>query len=240
MKVAVSKIKPNPTNPRIIKDGKFQKLVKSIQEFPEMLDLRPIVVDEDMVVLGGNMRLKACIAAGLKEVPIKVAEGLTSEQKAEFIIKDNASFGEWDWDLLANEWEASDLSDWGIDIPFDSEPVESENEYTQKIDAPTYEPTGDKPEIVELYKIDKYNDLVREIDHSGVPNDIKTFLKVAASRHIVFDYENIAEFYAHADKATQDLMEKSALVIIDFNKAIEYGFTRLNEKVQDQYTKDYE
>jgi hypothetical protein len=240
MKVAVSKIKPNPTNPRIIKDGKFQKLVKSIQEFPEMLDLRPIVVDEDMVVLGGNMRLKACIAAGLKEVPIKVAESLTSEQKAEFIIKDNASFGEWDWDLLANEWEASDLSDWGIDIPFDSEPVESENEYTQKIDAPTYEPTGDKPEIVELYKIDKYNDLVREIDHSGVPNDIKTFLKVAASRHIVFDYENIAEFYAHADKATQDLMEKSALVIIDFNKAIEYGFTRLNEKVQDQYTKDYE
>lgn len=240
MKVAIGKIKPNPTNPRIIKDAKFQKLVRSIQEFPEMLDLRPIVVDEDMVVLGGNMRLKACIAAGLKEVPIKVAESLTSEQKAEFIIKDNASYGEWDWDLLANEWEASDLSDWAIDIPFDSEPKESENEYTQKIDAPTYEPTGDKPEIVELYKIDKYNDLVREIDHSGVPNDIKTFLKVAAGRHIVFDYENIAEFYAHADKATQDLMEKSALVIIDFNKAIEYGFTRLNEKVQDQYTKDYE
>lgn len=240
MIVPVTKIKPNPKNPRIIKDVKFNKLVSSIKEFPEMLELRPIVVDEDMVVLGGNMRLKACIAAGLKEVPITIADKLTEEQKAEFIIKDNASFGEWDWDLLANEWEASELAEWGIDIPFDSEPKESENEYTQKIDAPVYEPTGDKPEIVELYKIEKYNDLVREIDSSSVPNDIKIFLKVAASRHIVFDYENIAEFYSHSDKQTQELMEKSALVIIDFNKAIEYGFTRLNEQVQDQYIKDYE
>ena len=82
-----------------------------------MLELRPIVVDSNMVVLGGNMRLKACIAAGLKEVPIIVADQLTEEQKKEFIIKDNSSFGEWDWDILANEWEISDLSDWGIDIP---------------------------------------------------------------------------------------------------------------------------
>jgi hypothetical protein len=141
MKVAVSKIKPNPTNPRIIKDGKFQKLVKSIQEFPEMLDLRPIVVDEDMVVLGGNMRLKACIAAGLKEVPIKVAESLTSEQKAEFIIKDNASFGEWDWDLLANEWEASDLSDWGIDVwnPLDVDTVNRGDENSEWVGMPDFE-----------------------------------------------------------------------------------------------------
>lgn len=116
-RAAIGTIIPNPTNPRIIKDDKFKKLVKSIQEFPQMLELRPIVVDSNMVVLGGNMRLKACIAAGLKEVPIIVADQLTDAQKGEFIIKDNVGFGEWDWDLLANEWEVKDLFNWGVDIP---------------------------------------------------------------------------------------------------------------------------
>jgi hypothetical protein len=116
-RVPISKVLPNQSNPRVIKNDKFKKLVKSIEDFPQMLDIRPIVVDSNMVVLGGNMRLKACIAAGLKEVPIIVADQLTEEQKKEFIIKDNSSFGEWDWDILANEWEISDLFDWGIDIP---------------------------------------------------------------------------------------------------------------------------
>jgi hypothetical protein len=116
-RATIGTIIPNPKNPRIIKDDKFKKLVKSIQEFPQMLELRPIVVDGNMVVLGGNMRLKACIAAGLKEVPIIVADQLTDAQKAEFIIKDNVGFGEWDWDLLANEWEVKDLFNWGVDIP---------------------------------------------------------------------------------------------------------------------------
>ena len=116
-RAAIGTILPNPSNPRIIKDYKFKKLVKSIQEFPQMLELRPIVVDSNMVVLGGNMRLKACIAAGLKEVPIIVADQLTDAQKDEFIIKDNVGFGEWDWDLLANEWEVKDLFNWGVDIP---------------------------------------------------------------------------------------------------------------------------
>jgi hypothetical protein len=116
-RAAIGTIIPNPTNPRIIKDDKFKKLVKSIQEFPQMLELRPIVVDGNMVVLGGNMRLKACIAAGLKEVPIIVADQLTDAQKSEFIIKDNVGFGEWDWDLLANEWEPESLNDWGLSVP---------------------------------------------------------------------------------------------------------------------------
>jgi hypothetical protein len=115
-RVPISQVIPNPTNPRIIKDDKFKKLTKSIQEFPEMLELRPIVVDSNMVVLGGNMRLKACIAAGLKEVPIIVADNLTEQQKAEFIIKDNVGFGEWDWDLLANQWDVEALTDWGLDV----------------------------------------------------------------------------------------------------------------------------
>jgi hypothetical protein len=115
--VPITQVVPNTSNPRIIKDDKFKKLVKSIQEFPQMLELRPIVVDADMVVLGGNMRLKACKAAGLKEVPIVIADQLTPEQQAEFIIKDNVGFGEWDWDLLANEWEPESLNDWGLGVP---------------------------------------------------------------------------------------------------------------------------
>ena len=114
--VKISKVKGNPDNPRIIKNDKFKKLVKSIQEFPEMLKLRPIVVDEDFMVLGGNMRLKASKEAGLKEVWIEVAEGLTEEQKKEFIVKDNVGFGEWEWDMLANEWDSVQLAEWGLDV----------------------------------------------------------------------------------------------------------------------------
>jgi len=114
--VKISEVKSNPNNPRIIKDDKFQKLVASIKELPQMLQLRPIVVNEDMVVLGGNMRLKACKEAGLKEVPIIKATDLSEEQQRAFIIKDNVGFGEWDWDALANEWDAELLTEWGLDV----------------------------------------------------------------------------------------------------------------------------
>jgi hypothetical protein len=113
----INEIKPNPNNPRIIKDDKFKKLVKSIQDFPQMLELRPIVIDENNIVLGGNMRLKACIEAGLKDVPVKQAKELTEKQKKEFIVKDNVGYGEWDWDDLANNWDEQLLTEWGLDIP---------------------------------------------------------------------------------------------------------------------------
>jgi ParB-like chromosome segregation protein Spo0J len=117
IKVKISDVKSNPNNPRIIKDDKFAKLVQSIKDFPEMLDIRPIVVNNDMVVLGGNMRLKACKEAGIKQVPIIKAENLSEEQQKEFIIKDNVSGGEWDWEMLANEWDSEQLEDWGLDVP---------------------------------------------------------------------------------------------------------------------------
>jgi len=116
-KVNISTVKANPNNPRVIKDDKFRKLVQSIKDFPEMLEIRPIVVNQDMIVLGGNMRLKACKEAGLKEVPIIHADNLTEEQQREFIIKDNVSGGEWDWELLANEWDTELLDEWGLDLP---------------------------------------------------------------------------------------------------------------------------
>jgi ParB-like chromosome segregation protein Spo0J len=106
----------NENNPRVIKDDKFKKLVQSIKDFPQMLQLRPIVVNDDMVVLGGNMRLRAVQEVGLKEVPIIKASDLTEEQQKEFIIKDNVGFGEWDWDVLANEWEPELLTEWGLDV----------------------------------------------------------------------------------------------------------------------------
>lgn len=115
----VSEVKANPNNPRVIKDDKFKKLVQSIKDFPEMLELRPIVVNNDGIVLGGNMRLKACKEAGLKEVPVIKASELSEEQQKEFIIKDNVGFGEWDWEDLANNWDAEELSEWGLDLPTD-------------------------------------------------------------------------------------------------------------------------
>ncbi len=114
--VKISEVKLNPNNPRLIKDDKFKKLVKSIEEFPEMLDIRPIVVNADMVILGGNMRFKACKEAGLKEIPIIIADNLTDEQQREFLIKDNTSGGEWDFEMLANEWDVEQLEDWGLDV----------------------------------------------------------------------------------------------------------------------------
>jgi site-specific DNA-methyltransferase (adenine-specific) len=118
-KVKLSEIKPNPKNPRLIKDEKFKKLVKSIIEFPQMLELRPIVVDENNIILGGNMRFKALKEAGYSEVSIVRANDLTAEQKDEFIVKDNVGFGEWDWDTLANEWQVDKLEEWGLDLPID-------------------------------------------------------------------------------------------------------------------------
>ena len=118
--IDISKVKLNENNPRLIKDDKFKKLVTSIKEFPEMLKIRPIVVDENLVALGGNMRLMACKEIGLKEVPIIRANELTEEQKREFIIKDNVGFGEWDWDILANEWDNKELVEWGLDVWIDN------------------------------------------------------------------------------------------------------------------------
>ena len=114
--VKINEVKVNTNNPRLIKDDKFKKLVDSIKNFPEMLNIRPIVVNKDMVILGGNMRYRACKEAGLKEIPIIITD-LSEDKQREFLIKDNVSGGEWDWDLLANEWNVEELEEWGVEIP---------------------------------------------------------------------------------------------------------------------------
>lgn len=218
--VKISKVKPNQNNPRFIKDSKFLKLVRSVKEFPEMLKLRPIVVNKDMVVLGGNMRLKACKEAGLKEVYILIADELTEQQEQEFIVKDNVGFGEWDWDTLANEWEVKELEEWGLDgFPFDAD-EQTDEKYTRKIEAPTYKPNNKKPNINELTNESKYKELVNEINNSKLDQAEKNFLIKSAQRHLVFDYSKIADYYANSNSEVQDLMEKSALIIIDLIKLL--------------------
>lgn len=154
-KVKLSEIKNNPNNPRILKDDKFAKLVKSIKEFPKMLEIRPIVVNSDMIVLGGNMRLKACKEAGLKEVPIVLADDLTEDEQKQFIIKDNVGFGEWDWEMLANEWDANLLEEWGLDVPtFEEEPSMDDLIGEEKNKPATMKITFNSPEQLQEAEID--------------------------------------------------------------------------------------
>jgi len=151
--VNIQQIRNNENNPRIIKDYKFKQLVKSIKEFPEMLKLRPIVVNSDMVVLGGNMRLKACKEAGLKEVWILKADELTEQQQREFIVKDNVGFGEWDWDVLANEWNTQQLGDWGLDLPKwdDKDTFDAEIDETGDYDFPEDDLESSHVKMIQLF-----------------------------------------------------------------------------------------
>lgn len=130
--ISISKVKPNPDNPRIIKDDRFEKLVKSLKDFPEMSEVRPLVVNKDMIVLGGNMRLRAMKEAGWKQVPVEVVDW-PEEKQREFIIKDNIGYGEWDFEVLANEWDQVELEEWGLDIPniLDDEPEEAQPDDNQ-------------------------------------------------------------------------------------------------------------
>ena len=140
-------IKPNPNNPRLVKDDRFKKLVNSIDKFPEMMELRPMIIDENNIILGGNMRYKALKELKRTDIPdswVKRADELTDDQKRQFIIKDNVGFGEHDWDMLANEWDAEELNDWGLDVPFTDDDIEemsnpnninTENIFANELDA---------------------------------------------------------------------------------------------------------
>lgn len=162
-KVKISQVKRNKDNPRLIKDNKFKKLVKSIKEFPEMLQIRPIVVDQDNIVLGGNMRLRACQEAGLKEVYIIKANELTEKQQREFIIKDNVGFGDWDWDMLANEWDTTKLNEWGLDIM-------------------NFDETFSEGELFEEQEINEKNEVIINLrmpyyEYESLENDFQEFIK---------------------------------------------------------------
>lgn len=224
-KVKISEVKLNPNNPRIIKDDKFAKLVRSIQELPEMLEIRPIVVNADMVILGGNMRLKACKEAGLKEVPIIVADNLTEEQQREFLIKDNVSGGEWDFEMLANEWDVEQLEDWGLDVPA----VKDLNEQDLfDIEIPFYTPSETQPEINELANLDKTKSLIEKINLLEVDNELKEILKIRASFFTDFNFQKIADYFHKENKEVQEIFKDLGLVILAPKEALEKGFIELS------------
>jgi hypothetical protein len=237
----IERVIPYARNPRI-NDLAVVGVVASIKEFGFR---QPIVVDKDGVIIAGHTRHKAAIHLGLKEVPVHVADTLTPQQVKAYRILDNkvSEKSEWDNELLLGEIE--DLPDFdfsSFDVEFDLQDVsegkdDGEEKYTRKVESPIYEITGEQPSITELVNCDKVNQLAESIKLSGIQNkEVLNFLMIAAWRHAVFDYGKIAEFYAHSDKATQNLMEQSALVIVDFNKAIELGFIKLIEGTCEAFT----
>lgn len=176
------------------------------------------------------MRLRALREVGIEEVQcLVVPEDADAKTIEKIIILSNSTFGQWDMDALAN-WNAP-LADWGVDVP--ELTAEEKAEYSRKVESPIYEPTAAvAPAISECVDLRKYEELYSEIDGAEIDDEEKRFLKIAATRHIVFDYRNIAERYAHAPKEVQSLMEKSALVIIDFGSAIEEGFVKMSKRLQ--------
>lgn len=234
--VKLSEIVPNSSNPRLIKDKDFKDLVNSIKSFPEMLEAREIVLNQDMMILGGNMRYRASKEAGVDEVPVKIVDWPVDKQR-EFIVKDNISNGEWDWDILANEWDKLELEEWGLELPSSKS---DENVYSRKVETPIYEPKSEfapsVSELVDTTVSDKFKDKLKKLKLKN--EALADFLTVASERFNSFDYGKIAEYYSHADKDTKELFEELALVIIDYDKAIENGFVKLVDSVMEQWREE--
>lgn len=238
----LDKLTKNSNNPRVINDKAFKRLKNKIRDFPEMLEKRPIVYDEDYIILGGNRRFDALNDLKKEGFEVKSsyfvkAEDWSEDKKRKFVILDNLSDGEWDFDLLANQWGDLPLKEWGFNVGDWNTDVEK---YSKKIKPPIYEPSEEaKPEISDLYNDIKVKELVDNILGADLPQEVQAFLVLAAQRHRVFDYAKIADFYAKSEKHIQELMEQSALVIIDFKKAYENGYLNLSEKVAKQYEDEY-
>lgn len=237
----IDKLIPYEKNPRIITDESLKVLASS---FDEIGFAQPVNINLDGTILSGHARVKQLKKEGATEVDVYVPDRkLTPKQEEAVIIRMNKSVaGTWDMDKLLSEWDLDDLMDWGFtadelaDAHESSEPAGSEGDlYTKKIESPIYEPKGPKPELKQLLDVTKATELINEIESSNLPEKEKEFLKFAAYRHVVFNYEAIAEYYAHSKKDTQELMENSALVIIDFQKAIEGGFVKISQELEESY-----
>lgn len=252
----IDKVIPYDTNPRVCPEKAVAKVAESLRAYGWR---QPIVVDTEGVIIAGHTRRKAAELLGLKTVPVHVAHDMDPDDVRAYRITDNrvAEETSWDKDLLA--FETAALTEAGYDLDglgFDAGELDAlfsgeadgegegagydGHQYTKKVAAPIYEPTGEKPDVVSLVDRTKTEELLGEIAGAkGLPADVQAFLRFAAERHTVFNFAAIAEFYAHAPADLQRLMEKSALVIIDFDKAIENGFTRLSAGFDEQFRKDY-
>ena len=240
-KVSTDSLIPYIRNSRTHSDEQVAQIAASIKEFGFT---NPILIDSEGGIIAGHGRVMAARKLGISEVPSITLDHLTDAQKRAYIIADNKLVlnGGWNEDMLRIEF--AELEDMGFDLEltgFSLDEIEDidlgapsereldDSKYTTKIETPIYEMKGKEPEISELYNTDKTGDLTKRIMAADLPDDLRGFLLAAATRHTVFNYENIAEFYAHQDREVQEFMEQSALVIIDYNKAIEDGYVRLTK-----------
>ena len=233
--MAIDEIVPYENNPR-----KNEKAVDAVAESIKQFGFKvPIIIDKENVIVAGHTRLKAVEKLGLTSVPVIMADDLTEEQVAAFRLADNKTgeLAEWDFDKLADELDLIsdiDMSAFGFIFPEDEdeEGDEFDGTYTDKTSVPQYDVTGEVPDLSELVDEAKTNELLEEIESSDLSYAEKEFLKKAAYRHLAFNYKKVAEFYAAAEPEMQELMEKSALVIIDYNDAIMNGYTKLSDKIK--------
>jgi hypothetical protein len=259
--VSVESLVFDPANARKHDERNIKAIMDSLERHGQR---KPIVCYSNMVV-AGNGTLQAAKRLGWAEIWVNDDGFKSIEDAKAYAIQDNrsAELAAWDDVQLGDTLTELKEAGWDLDVigfgdgdldlireinkekslseanQGDDTTADGEDLYTKKIEAPIYKPTGEKPEVSELYDRDKYKELISEIkNNKSLPSEVKEFLEYAASRHVVFNYQNIAEFYAHADKETQDLMEKSALVIIDFDKAIENGFVKMTKDLSEAY--DYE
>lgn len=243
---AVSDLIPYAANSRTHSDAQVAQIAASIREFGWT---NPILIDGEGTIIAGHGRLLAARKLGMEEVPAIVLDHLTKAQQRALVIADNqlALNAGWDMEMLKAEVEALNFDGFDLDIlGFDQGELsrlldevavgsEGDNPYTSKTATPSYEPKGEKPDVSDLYDSRKADELISSIYKSNLNDKEKQFLVAAASRHIVFDYSQIANFYAHSSEECQALMEESALVIIDFNKAIENGLVRLTDEINSMF-----
>ena len=238
--MGLNEIIPYEFNPRF-NDEAVEKVAESIKAFGFKV---PVIIDTNNVLIAGHTRIKASEKIGLKEIPVIRATDLTDEQVKAYRLADNkvAEFSEWDYELLESELSDilnMDMEAFGFEELFDEMEAESDIDlYTDKVETPVYEVTGEKPSLEELFDDEKTNQLISEINSADIPEDLRDFLIYASYRHLKFDYSNIAEYYAHADKEVQELMEKSALVIIDFKQAIEQGYVAVMDAIEKMREED--
>lgn len=233
---------PYEKNPRK-NSGAVETVKASIREFGFK---QPIVVDKDMIIVVGHTRYRAAEELGYSQVPVLIANDLTEEQCRAYRIMDNKSneIAEWDEALLIEELrslENYDLALTGFSEKEISELFEDdETIYNRRVDSPIYTPKGTRPALTSLTDLTRFRELTDSIRRSDISDEEREFLLLAAHRHVAFDYELCAEYYAHASEQTQRLMEDSALVIIDFRRAIELGYVRLNDEMRSAYLDEYE
>lgn len=226
IKMNLADIAEYKSNPRSISKKDFAVLKKSLKDFPSMLDVREIVVDENGVILGGNQRYKGLMALGKTKVKVKRVSGWTDEEKREFVIKDNIANGAWDNDKLANEWDKTKLEEWGLPLK-----IASNTDYKELLDVaiPYYEPSEDAPEsdlLADFSDFDELNDMITKLKPE---KGLEKLMRARAAFFVDFDFAKIADYYAKADKKTQDLMKKLGLVIVIPKDAYEMGLCDFRE-----------